>query len=724
MTQLAVPTVLCCIITPPTSSIFLFERAWPHCLCEATGGGMLRSSGVAQAKPKHINRQAVIPTVSQPKLYRGKSNLSLQSSITIGIKHTSRFASRREKLELLLRSIRRQYPERLRVMVADDGGSPDKELMRSLSVRYIKLPSNAGLSHGRNALVQATRTPFIVMLDEDTLFDGGTSLATLHQTLRMHPNVAIAAGCYIDLRYPNHTHPCFRARFRVSEGGAVVQSQIVHTPHSTGCQRVHMATNFFMARTPVLRRFGWDPRQKVMEHETFYYQLYLNEQSVLACPNVTVQHNGSVGANSEYQSRSLRFKESSFMQYLCKNFPEIERFDTVYNQWRCDQRTFCQPAWGTEFAFDGENCRPMVWDEADDRSAMPRQLVSPVIHPPYLFAPRPGLPATTNAVNSNATAARHHTRLLVLILTQRANAERRSWQRATWLRFRWHEAQDSQTPVSWRHVYVQGRSTDPAEGQVLDVVQGDTVTLSAVTEGYGRLVYKTMEALRWAQSAASFDVVLKTDDDSMVHIGRLWVWLTRSAPRETAASDADGTGHNPWARLYAGRIQPRAQVIRSNFTERDLWHPENVKADFLKWAVPHEAYAPAGYPPYATGGGYLLGSATVASVLAAYDRLPKSRVIPIEDAQVGILAAGAGATLTGLDGFRELSFRDLAAETSLKNKSKTLHPALLRELKTALLLHRLPAAGPQRVFLAMVGSSHRCRSHIVSFGCPALARRR
>ena len=48
----------------------------------------------------------------------------------------------------------------------------------------------------------------------------------------------------------------------------------------------------------------------------------------------------------------------------------------------------------------------------------------------------------------------------------------------------------------------------------------------------------------------------------------------------------------------------------------------------------------------------------------------------------------------------------------------------VEELKTALLLHRLPAAGPQRVFLAMVGSSHRCRSHIVSFGCPALARRR
>ena len=64
-----------------------------------------------------------------------------------------------EKLELLLRSIRRHYPERLRVLVADDGGAPNKDLLRSLGVRYVKLPSNSGLSHGRNALVQATRTP-------------------------------------------------------------------------------------------------------------------------------------------------------------------------------------------------------------------------------------------------------------------------------------------------------------------------------------------------------------------------------------------------------------------------------------------------------------------------------------------------------------------------------------------------------------------------------------
>ena len=433
---------------------------------------------------------------------RGSSHLL--SSVTVGIKHTSRFASRREKLALLLASIRRRYPDRqLRILVADDGGAADRQVLRAFGARHLWLPPNAGLSHGRNALVQATRTAFLVLLDDDTVFSHGTELGTLHQALRQHPKAALAAGCYIDLRYPNHTHPCFRARFHASEGGAVVRSEVVHTPvtSSSGCEHVHMGTNFFMARTSALRRFGWDPRQKVMEHETFYYQLFLNEQPVLVCANVTVEHNGSVGGSSEYQSRSLRFKERAFMQFLCKDFPEVTRFDTMYNQWRCDQRTYCQPAWGAEFAFDGESCRSMDWDDADDRSMVPRHLVSPAIHPSHLFPPRPPLaaPAVPAAYNRTRPAARFHVGLLVLIFTERAGAARRAWQRATWLRFRWHEAQLSQMAVPWRHVYVQGRTADSAEAS-LDRVHGDTVTLSAVTEGYSSLVHKTFEALRWAQA--------------------------------------------------------------------------------------------------------------------------------------------------------------------------------------------------------------------------------
>ena len=88
----------------------------------------------------------------------------------------------------------------------------------------------------------------------------------------------------------------------------------------------------------------------------------------------------------------------------------------------------------------------------------------------------------------------------------------------------------------WRYLYVLGRPkarpprdrddlVEARSESFLDRVVGDEVTLSAVTEGYENLVYKTLEALRWALTHTSFEVLLKTDDDTVVHIGRLWMWL-------------------------------------------------------------------------------------------------------------------------------------------------------------------------------------------------------
>ena len=68
-----------------------------------------------------------------------------------------------------------------------------------------------------------------------------------------------------------------------------------------------------------------------------------------------------------------------------------------------------------------------------------------------------------------------------------------------------------------------------------------------------------------------------------------------------------------------------SQVIRSNFSRRDLLHPQWYPDDFTKWAVPYDALPTAqlhqGYyfPPYCSGGGYLLGPRAAGSIVAAYD---------------------------------------------------------------------------------------------------------
>ena len=246
--------------------------------------------------------------------------------------------------------------------------------------------------------------------------------------------------------------------------------------------------------------------------------------------------------------------------------------------------------------------------------------------------------------------------ILVIIFTQASNVARRRWQRQTWLRQRWVRGElamastgteaDEPPAVSWRYVYVQARrlgdgSKAGSEVGPLDEVHGDMVTLSTVHESYANLVYKTLEAVRWALRRVAFGTLLKTDDDSIVHIGRAAAWLHHCVrtPEHRAL-------------LYAGRVFNDSQIIRANYTKANLLHPEWYPDDFVKWAVPYESYAAQSlyYPPYCSGGGYLLGRKSAQRIVNAYDlRSRASRpVVPVEDAFVGILAEESGMSPTDI----------------------------------------------------------------------------
>ena len=102
-----------------------------------------------------------------------------------------------------------------------------------------------------------------------------------------------------------------------------------------------------------------------------------------------------------------------------------------------------------------------------------------------------------------------HVPLLVLVFSQRSNVARREEQRRSWLSFGWHRGPSDAAAVPWRHLYVYGRSAAPRDSRggrtvLYDQVVGDGVTLSRVGESYSGLVYKTMEAVRWALASVSF----------------------------------------------------------------------------------------------------------------------------------------------------------------------------------------------------------------------------
>lgn len=464
--------------------------------------------------------------------------VGVAAKVTVGIKHTSTFAQRRASLVALLGSIRRFYGRSLPIIVTDEGDedvavSQHRMQLRGQGVTVLVLAAGSGLSHGRNQIVAAAATEYVALMDDDVSFQPTTSLPTLVDALDSDSGSALAGGCYTD---DSGESNCYNMNFHVDEGGSTVR--VVPSVPTSGCHKVDVTHNFFVARTAVLRRFGWDARQKMMEHETFFYQLYLHRLGVMACPNVTVRHPNklsSAGATDRnYTRNSIRFREERFAQYLCKNFPELARMTTPYAQWHCRMRVFCTPAWWAQFAFDASSCTGMQYSSTDDTSAVELPLVSRTIHSSHLFS--------LTLPRSRDQGQYYHVPLLVIVLTEGAHALRRQRQRATWINYVWHQAHLSRERVPWRLFYAMACPQNQNGGRPkCDHLMGDIVALKSAPDG-ASAVQLSIEAIRWALNAASFDAVMLTDDLSLIHIGRLWTWMVGRASNPAAPRTARTPG--------------------------------------------------------------------------------------------------------------------------------------------------------------------------------------
>mmetsp|Transcript_41216 Transcript_41216/g.133658 ORF Transcript_41216/g.133658 Transcript_41216/m.133658 type:complete len:327 (+) Transcript_41216:80-1060(+) len=214
-----------------------------------------------------------------------------------------------------------------------------------------------------------------------------------------------------------------------------------------------------------------------------------------------------------------------------------------------------------------------------------------------------------------------HVWLLALVMTYPPRTAYQSMQQRTWLRRCWFTNHSQ-----WRHVFVQGVLSG-RKPLAHDVLVNDTLTLGGLVESYSSLATKTMLALRWAHAHASFEFLLKTDDDTVVHVTHLWAWV-------------DAQDRQERLRLYAGQwVHERAQVLVQGMS--GTVRPQHQ--------ITHVAMATlhlkATYPPYANGLGYVLGRSAVAAIAAemsdAVLAIGTKQSMP-EDALIGVLAHRAG----------------------------------------------------------------------------------
>lgn len=194
---------------------------------------------------------------------------------------------RPKQLRRLVRSITKFYPG-LHIIVADDSFQPDP-IPR---VEYVRLPADSGISVGRNAMLQRVKTPYFLLLDDDTEFTRHTRVEQLLSTIQNF-EVDLAAGNYIrckrQLLWIRQKPQPFcgtiersGSQLTISAGYRAVQPGLIL------CDLVH---NFFVASTNAIRGMGgWADVLKLNEHAEFFVRFQEHGLQAAYCPEVTVRH--------------------------------------------------------------------------------------------------------------------------------------------------------------------------------------------------------------------------------------------------------------------------------------------------------------------------------------------------------------------------------------------------------------------------------------------------
>lgn len=168
---------------------------------------------------------------------------------------------------------------------------------------------------------------------------------------------------------------------------------------------------------------------------------------------------------------------------------------------------------------------------------------------------------------------KHHYRLIILILSNPDNLERRNTIRKTWLASREHDIMVKYLfVIGTQDILPEQRNTLQSEKNKFD----DLLLLPRLQDSYGTLTKKVLHALKAVHEHYDFDYLLKCDDDTYVLVHKILKELDRWQSKGTRRE------------LYWGFFNGRAQVKRSGPWKETDW----ILCDY--------------YLPYALGGGYVL----------------------------------------------------------------------------------------------------------------------
>jgi len=203
-----------------------------------------------------------------------------ESDITIGI--TSFL--RPEALERLLRSIKatgREY----QVLVVDQSRKPPKV---PGNVQLVQAEFDVGLSRGRNILLENVTTPYLFIVDDDTMFGEAheSDLCPLTEYLGRD-------GCNLTTPSKRNGDPAPGYSIEVKDKHIYINN----VEPGKGAWPVDMHPNYLMLDVAFWKEnnIRWDPKLKINEHLAFFYD-HLGILNPMIVDGVNILHAHVMGS--------------------------------------------------------------------------------------------------------------------------------------------------------------------------------------------------------------------------------------------------------------------------------------------------------------------------------------------------------------------------------------------------------------------------------------------
>jgi len=221
------------------------------------------------------------------------------------------------KTKKLIESLLETYPERyLRLYIGDQ--SPDyywadekfkKERddilssLREKGHKFYQFPQNIGLSYTRNKLIEISKEPLILIIDNGFIFDKTMDLNILTDVLLSDKDLGIAGGqlknynkkSIFNYNYNLNLDPIQKIELKNPKVQISVQSKTQKGYPFIYCDSV---LNCFLARREVFDDIQYDENFKLVEHLDFFLRLKKDTQwKVAFTDKVTVEHNNDVNTN-------------------------------------------------------------------------------------------------------------------------------------------------------------------------------------------------------------------------------------------------------------------------------------------------------------------------------------------------------------------------------------------------------------------------------------------